>query len=694
MGKGKGEPKPKRAKTDGSKDGESILSTAWSHFTTYLLGAETEGEDDEGAEGEGEGSGDIDELMEIIELLSDSEWKEINFKTREGLIPVLLSVCHTAIAEHAVGGLMELQDEKNTGAYDSSNDGIVDKLSLSVSDHLNSAIAHFPDNAAAMIVAANYIRNSATGTSNKIEVVEVSVKAAELVSTLRAEGIALLEEEGVEEVTKEWIEGLLLDQVTGVHPLDDEEAEEFDEDGEAASDSDATTTWSASTVECTARSTAAMLYSMMNDHEKAKKQLLQFRQLTHRLHPNLWKKAMEANALKLPEGKPSSDDPVSFQDLSEMKGLLPEKLYKSLCHVFRPQSPYWQESDYAHRGYYSFFADAPTSSGGKAGSKPTNVIDDIVVNHLLPLARQRTNENIVGYEWWVHTRPIAHHLGHNLHFDTDEAHLLTEGEATHPVVSSVLYLTGSSSGGGSTIILEQTPDSETTANRAWVSAPKDNSLMVFPGNLLHGVLPCQGLPSHDSAEEEGKVSSKDNGKIDDVLRRVLKQATASYQSKKKDDLKNPPPNRLTFMVGFWTRRVPDGMKEQRLYGPCGKIPPTDDADNPATWVEDLCEGYGTGVSKKRQDDSSLASTSVKAISLPCVKPAWEELTAKPPAGAEADQAPLLEIPSELDHQFFVANAPHCFLERMFERGADQFEDDEDEGEGESDEDEDECEDEN
>ena len=27
---------------------------------------------------------------------------------------------------------------------------------------------------------------------------------------------------------------------------------------------------------------------------------------------------------------------------------------------------------------------------------------------------------IVGAEWWVHTRAAGRHLGHQLHFDTDE----------------------------------------------------------------------------------------------------------------------------------------------------------------------------------------------------------------------------------------------------------------------------------
>lgn len=54
--------------------------------------------------------------------------------------------------------------------------------------------------------------------------------------------------------------------------------------------------------------------------------------------------------------------------------------------------------------------------------------------------------------------------------------------------STVLYLTDC---GGPTAVLGQTASSP-LARDAWLSWPQANSLLCFPGNLLHGVIPGQG----------------------------------------------------------------------------------------------------------------------------------------------------------------------------------------------------------
>ena len=114
---------------------------------------------------------------------------------------------------------------------------------------------------------------------------------------------------------------------------------------------------------------------------------------------------------------------------------------------------------------------------------------------------------ICGFEWWAHTRPIQANLGHNLHFDTDESMLDTEEKVTHPILSSILYLTGGSEhvSSGATIILDETPDSTTVGNTCYLGIPKDNTFLVFPGNRLHGVLPCRGIQKQDN----GKTADKD-----------------------------------------------------------------------------------------------------------------------------------------------------------------------------------------
>lgn len=223
-------------------------------------------------------------------------------------------------------------------------------------------------------------------------------------------------------------------------------------------------------------------------------------------------------------------------------------------------------------------------------------------------------------------------MGHQIHFDTDESLLGREKKVTHPIVSSVLYLSGAKGNtnetakAGATIVFNQTPDSKAISTKAWVSHPKDNSFMIFPGNLLHGVLPCTG-------PREPKT-------------------TAEYA--------RPENNRLTFMVGFWTRNVAEGMGEHReLYGPCGPLPPPTDAHS---WVKECQLGY-----KPAEDDKTEPTreeqTDVTSHFLPSASPAWEEFKSNTRTQGEP---PVLVVPKGLDHRYFVLNAPHCFGDSLFE----------------------------
>lgn len=53
------------------------------------------------------------------------------------------------------------------------------------------------------------------------------------------------------------------------------------------------------------------------------------------------------------------------------------------------------------------------------------------------------------------------------------------------MMSSVLFLTAA---GGPTVVLDQDP-SAGLADRGWLVQPCPNQLLVFQGNLLHGVVP-------------------------------------------------------------------------------------------------------------------------------------------------------------------------------------------------------------
>ena len=265
------------------------------------------------------------------------------------------------------------------------------------------------------------------------------------------------------------------------------------------------------------------------------------------------------------------------------------------------------------------------------------------MKYLLPeikshIKLKNNTDEIIGAEWWVHHRPVGANLGHQLHFDTDEALLDQKQEVTHPLVSSVLYLTGgrnitasaSSSKGGSTIVFAQGPKSKAYANHAYISSPVNNSFMAFPGNLLHGVLPCPG-------------------------------DTATRIGEEKDD----QPHRLTFMVGFWTRNVPENIRNRSLYSACGEMPPQ---TKDHCWVQDAFDMYknvkATEFEKDKQCNKNITLLQIAT-------PAWENVSNHSSVTKEMKQKPTLEFPYSINHRFYVkengGGVPSYFWNALFEK---------------------------
>lgn len=223
---------------------------------------------------------------------------------------------------------------------------------------------------------------------------------------------------------------------------------------------------------------------------------------------------------------------------------------------------------------------------------------------------------------------LGANLGEKVRFDTDELLMGRKKKVSHPIISSVLYLTGGKEDtidffkAGSTIVFDQTPDADEVASKAWICHPQDNSYMIFPGNLLHGELPCQG----------GRDTRNDG----------------EYE---KDEL-----HRLTFMVGFWTRNVVENNGERRaLYGPCGPLPPSTEEHY---WVVESQKGY----EDTKSNTEKVEPTILKCEVLPYTTPAWEKIkytwsNGNPPNSKES---PLLVVPMALDQRFFVSDAPYCF----------------------------------
>lgn len=620
----------KKAKLD--EDEGSLLSpselaaTAWHVYRTYLESLDEEEEEDT------KNGGAIKELCGLLRgsKISHFDGDLAAIRTEADMLPILASVVYYQLASTAISTYLSMSNANDDN--ETCKEETI-RMRQQAQRYMQKSLDYYPANAATWSMGANFGRITFTLLPSSI--VEWYQQAAEHASRVRRETIVLLEtgDYGDDSEVKEWMELLLLQQVVGVEYVveddddDNDEGKGDDQDNEDGEEG----YFSASSIEGTARYMAAMLLSRGGDHALALRHIQEF-PLTHRLHPRVWIGATAAGLVTTAASSPIV--PVSFQG-----GVLPPKLYQRMCEVFAPDAVYWKESDYGQRGYYSFFADIDND-------RPTNLIHDVVVNHLLPLVKQvlssngETTSEIVAYEWWAHSREFQANLGHTLHFDTDECILAKEEDMHHPILSSVLHITGDSRS-GATIVLDQTPQSESVADqKCWRSVPRENTFMVFPGNLLHGVLPCPGITA----------SNSDDAAKQEQPSQWVKPTTTSNC-----------PHRLTFMVGFKTRRVPDQRKEQNLYGPCGPLPP-----NTVEWVKEIRRGYesangmtNTALPREPRQES------IRVEELPSVSPAWECLPEAPTNKAEGGEPPL-ELPTSIDHRFFVKGAPQCFRESIFD----------------------------
>lgn len=618
-----------------SSFGKPVAGQLWESYRNFL--------DSLSGEESNDTSGDIDELYELIELSKKYVAKQSvsndapeRWDSIVDLLPILVSVAYFHLAESAIAEYLH-------------PNGNTEKQAQKVQSLLVESLEYYPKNAATWSMGANFGRMThrlSISTARKWY-----ERAANHASHLRKQSLQVLNDESVEDGTlKEWVELLMLNQLLGVEfEVDDEleattnQEEIEDEDGDHADgdeDEEEDGHYSASAVEGTSRFMYSMLASMEGRHDDAMEHLRHFG-FTHRLHPNVWNTSSSVVSKEIPTKAPLIFCPEA--------GILPQHLYAGMKRVFAPEAVYWRESNYIGRGYYSYFMDYI------AGAAPRNIIEDLIVNHLLPRAKQvlskEDGDSICGFEWWTHTRPIKANLGHNLHFDTDESLLAQDGRVTHPILSSILYLTGGSktmearSPGGATIILDQTPHSTEVSEHCWQGNPVDNSFLIFPGNLLHGVLPCPGKTQFN----ESKIQ-------DNTVCLELWNDWKSPESNNPEKI-----NRLTFMVGFWTRNVPETMKERHLYGPCGPLPP---ATNEHSWVQDISQGYTSdGVSSVDTSCEESIAAMITPTALPQVSPAWESIK---PLDRESDDDQVLHAPHSIDHRFFVRGAPRCFYDSLFE----------------------------
>ena len=124
--------------------------------------------------------------------------------------------------------------------------------------------------------------------------------------------------------------------------------------------------------------------------------------------------------------------------------VLPVELLHRLQQGLEPQSVFWQEHGYGE-------ADCPFFSYlYSLDAKPANAVEE-TIQHLFAKAAEMNGQDmadVVACEWWAHKRD-NHQMwsagAHQLHFDTDERTFAQDSgvHLTHPVVSSVLYLSES-----------------------------------------------------------------------------------------------------------------------------------------------------------------------------------------------------------------------------------------------------------
>ena len=233
-----------------------------------------------------------------------------------------------------------------------------------------------------------------------------------------------------------------------------------------------------------------------------------------------------------------------------------------------------------------------------------------------------------------------------MHFDTEEATLQLTGEVVHPKVSSVLYLSGA--GGDPTVVFDQRADDDAPAAHAHVSHPVEGAVLLFPGDRLHCVCPA--------APRDARKRGCDG---DDAAAAALRDARDA-------------PQRVTLMVGLWTRDVASVCRRRPLDA-CGPLPrPT----RSCTWPSLIA---------LRADDDAAALGAAAAPptrhAVPRVAAPWERIDGRGggaagggggAAGDDTWAGRTLEPPEGRNHRFWVKSMGE-FREQMECGGADDSE---------------------
>eukprot|EP00939_MAST-03C_sp_MAST-3C-sp1_P000624 g624.t1 len=374
-----------------------------------------------------------------------------------------------------------------------------------------------------------------------------------------------------------------------------------------------------------ARYMEALLLSQLGRHKEAIEPLRSFR-FRYRIASSVWTTA--ANG---PGRLHASQTSTTSSLASHFAKAVPLSLSKALRCAFAPDSEYWEKTQYSDRGYFSFWYDTR--------KPPSNAVEFLIKTRLLPLTGRT---DIIGCEWWAHTRVAGRNLGHQLHFDTEESMVEKHGTISHPVVSSVTYLSGQGFG-GPTLVFDQRVDDRAGATRGALVWPLDDSFMTFPGDRLHGVLPAR-------ASQSPPPSSSSSAAV-----RPKKRAKTTSET-------HTATQRLTLMVGFWNVDVVRLGGRRRRLGPCSPFPrETRRSTWPALFA--IPKGCSEGDSN---DFSRGACDDLRAKRVPVCEihdPLWEAIPVdggqddergRPKRDGEKKDGDMsLVPPGDIDQRFFV-----------------------------------------
>ena len=198
-------------------------------------------------------------------------------------------------------------------------------------------------------------------------------------------------------------------------------------------------------------------------------------------------------------------------------GILQDSLLHRLDATFGPTSKFWERHDYSDGSggkdpspYFSYIV--PINNNGASSTQPSTALDIIIRKIQRQISEVFPDVNECKYcEWWAHCRP--HSSGHQLHFDSDDE---GRGGVRNPVCSTVINISSDVGMGGETLVTTQTSSGRALATKGWLCANKRNRLLVFRGDLLHGVVPgprFAAVRSNNDNDGPSKEDARDRRRV-------------------------------------------------------------------------------------------------------------------------------------------------------------------------------------